>query len=102
MRLATAQLRSSVVAGRARRGGRVPPAMLVFDAARRTLTNCLKGWTITALTSDMVAAGSGRCGSLSLSRSLRQLHNHWSYGVEAYSASYTALLACKRGARGEQ
>ena len=46
-------LRSSVVAERARRGGRVP-AMLVFDAARRALTNCLKGWTITALTSDML------------------------------------------------
>ena len=38
----------------------------VFDAARRTLTNCLKGCTITALTSDIVAALSGRCGSLSL------------------------------------
>ena len=42
-------------------GGRVP-AKLVFDAARRALTNCLKGWTITALTSDMVAALAGRCG----------------------------------------
>ncbi|CAH0375998.1 unnamed protein product, partial [Pelagomonas calceolata] len=28
----------------------------------RTLTNCLKGCTITALTSDIFAAGSGRCG----------------------------------------
>jgi hypothetical protein len=27
--------------------------MLDLDAARRALTNCLKGWTITALTSDM-------------------------------------------------
>ena len=54
-------MRSSVVAERARRGGRVA-AMLVLDAARRALTNCLKGWTITALTSDIVAALSGRCG----------------------------------------
>ena len=58
MRLAAArQRRSSVVAERARRGAAgASPAMLVFDAARRALTNCLKGWTITALTSDMVAA----------------------------------------------
>ena len=55
------QRRSSVVAEQARRGGRVA-AMLVLDAARRALTNCLKGWTITALTSDIVAALSGRCG----------------------------------------
>ena len=40
--------------------------IFVFDAAVRALTNCLKGWTITALTSDIVAALSGRCGSLSL------------------------------------
>ena len=100
-------LRSSVVAERARRGGRVcvaatarrvccvnaprdggsgavvwwrsrrdvvgasrqcsfSTAMLVFDAARRALTNCLKGWTITALTSDIVGSLRGRCGSLSL------------------------------------
>ena len=37
------------------------PAMIGFDAARRTLTNCLKGCTITALTSDMVAVGRCRC-----------------------------------------
>ena len=54
-----------------------------------------------------VDVGHRRCGiwslrSLSLSGSLRQLHNHWSYGVFAYSARYTALLACKRGARDEQ
>ena len=61
-------LRSSVVAERARRGAarRARPAKLVFDAALRALTNCLKGWTITALTSDILAALSGRCGSLSL------------------------------------
>ena len=76
--------------------------MLVFDAARRALTNCLKGWTITALTSDIVGSLRGRCGSLSLSGSLRQLHKQRSYGVKAYSASMYSSSGLLCSARGEQ
>jgi len=94
VRLATAALRSSSgVAERARRGGRVP-AMLVVDAARRTLTNCLKGCTITALTSDILLRYLVAAGSLSLSVSLRQLHHQRSYGVGRTAIRCTAIVAC--------
>ena len=122
-------LRSSVVAERARRGGRVCVAAMarrvscevnaprdggsgavawwrggrdaagasrqsVFDAARRTLTNCLKGCTITALTSDILLRYLVAAGSLSLSVSLRQLHHQRSYGVGRTAIRCTAIVAC--------
>ena len=115
-------LRSSVVAERARRGGRVCVAAMarrvscevnaprdggsgavawwrggrdaagasrqsVFDAARRTLTNCLKGCTITALTSDMVAALRVAAVAVATTTCKRQLHGEQCYGVEASGAS---------------
>ena len=76
--------------------------MLVFDAARRTLTNCLKGCTITALTSDILLRYLVAAGSLSLSVSLRQLHNQRSYGFEAYSVSIYSSSGLLRSARDEQ
>ena len=81
---------------------RARPGNARFRRSATTLTNCLKGWTITALTSDMVAALSGRCGSLSLSVSLRQLHNQRSYGFEAYSVSIYSSSGLLRSARDDQ
>jgi hypothetical protein len=37
-----------------------------FTKCMLSFTNCLKGWTITALTSDIVGSLRVRCGSLSL------------------------------------
>ena len=61
--------------------------MLVFDAARRALTNCLKGWTITALTSDIFAPLRVAAVAVATTTCKRQLHGEQRYGVDKDSAS---------------